>query len=65
VPARRSVGQVAREFDLTETAVREWVKQVDLDTGRRSDGADQQLAAGGDALCVAVAVTRLSLLRSP
>jgi transposase len=28
----RSVGQVAREFDLTETAVREWVKQADLDT---------------------------------
>ena len=25
----RSVGQVARDFDLTETAVREWVKQAD------------------------------------
>lgn len=23
----RSAGQVARDFDLTETAVREWVKQ--------------------------------------
>jgi transposase len=23
----RSVGQVARDFDLTETAVREWVRQ--------------------------------------
>jgi transposase len=34
----RSVGQVAREFDLTETAVREWVKQADLDTGTRHDG---------------------------
>ena len=34
----RSVGQVARDFDLTETAVREWVKQADLDSGRRSDG---------------------------
>jgi transposase len=33
----RSVGQVARDFDLTETAVREWVKQADLDTGQRSD----------------------------
>jgi transposase len=29
----RSVGQVARDFDLTETAVREWVKQgAGLDT---------------------------------
>jgi len=31
----RSIGQVARDFDLTETAVREWVKQADIDTGRR------------------------------
>jgi transposase len=30
--------QVARDFDLTETAVREWVKQADLDAGARSDG---------------------------
>jgi transposase len=26
---------VARDFDLTETAVREWVKQADIDAGRR------------------------------
>jgi transposase len=30
----RSIGQVARDFDLTETAVREWVKQADVDAGR-------------------------------
>ena len=34
----RSTGQVARDFDLTETAVREWVKQAERDTGTRSDG---------------------------
>ena len=34
----RSVGQVAKDFDLTETTVREWVKQADLDAGNRSDG---------------------------
>ena len=34
----RSIGQVARDFDLTETAVREWVKRADLDAGRRGDG---------------------------
>src|SRR5881396_137444 len=34
----RSVGQVAKDFDLTETAVREWVKQAELDAGTRSDG---------------------------
>jgi transposase-like protein len=32
----KTVGQVAREPDLTETAVRQWVKQADLDAGRRS-----------------------------
>ena len=34
----RTVGQVARDFDLTETAVREWVKQAERDAGTRSDG---------------------------
>lgn len=34
----RTVRQVALDFDLTETAVREWVKQADLDAGTRSDG---------------------------
>jgi transposase len=34
----RSVGQVARDFDLTETAVREWVKQAERDVGTRGDG---------------------------
>jgi transposase len=34
----RSVRQVARDFDLTETAVREWVKQAERDSGTREDG---------------------------
>jgi transposase len=34
----RSIGQVARDFDLTETAVREWVKQAERDAGNRDDG---------------------------
>ena len=34
----RSVGQVAKDFALTETAVREWVKQAERDTGTRQDG---------------------------
>jgi len=34
----RSVGQVARDFDLTGTAVREWVKQAERDGGTRQDG---------------------------
>ena len=31
----RSIGQVARDFDLTETAVRAWVHQADVDAGQR------------------------------
>jgi transposase len=34
----KTVGQVAKELDLTETAVGEWVKRADLDAGRRRDG---------------------------
>ena len=34
----RSVGQVAKDFDLTETAVRQWVAQAERDTGARDDG---------------------------
>jgi transposase len=34
----RTLRQVSQDFDLTETAVREWVKQAELDTGVRADG---------------------------
>jgi transposase len=34
----RTVRQVSQDFDLTETAVREWVRQAGIDTGTRSDG---------------------------
>ena len=34
----RSVGQIAADFDLTETSVREWVKQAGRDAGTLSDG---------------------------
>ena len=31
----RSIGQVAKDFDLTETNVRAWVKQAEIDQGER------------------------------
>ncbi|WP_405670299.1 MULTISPECIES: transposase [unclassified Streptomyces] len=31
----RTVGQIAKDFDLTETAVRDWVKQAEVDAGER------------------------------
>jgi transposase len=30
-----TVGSVSRELELTETAVREWVRRADVDSGRR------------------------------
>jgi transposase len=35
----RTIGQVARDLDLTETALREWVKVVDVDAGKGPPGA--------------------------
>lgn len=34
----RSVGQVAKDFDLTETAAREWLKQAERDAGTGDGG---------------------------
>jgi transposase len=31
----RSIGEVARDFDLTESAVRRWVAQAEIDAGER------------------------------
>lgn len=31
----RSIGDIAKDFDLTETAVRAWVKQAEIDAGQR------------------------------
>src|SRR5213080_2032320 len=35
----KSVGVVARELDLTETALRSWVRQAEIDAGRGTSGA--------------------------
>lgn len=35
----RSIGQVAADLDLTETALREWVKRADIDAGKGPPGA--------------------------
>ena len=33
------IRRIARELDLTETAVRRWVEQAEIDTGRGAAGA--------------------------
>lgn len=35
----RSIGAVAKELDLTETAVRDWARQAKVDAGRGGTGA--------------------------
>jgi transposase len=43
----RCVGQVAKEFDLTGTAVRDWVRQAGVDAGERdgpTSGEREELA---------------------
>jgi transposase len=35
----KSIGAVARELDLTETAVRAWVHQAEVDAGRGPTGS--------------------------
>jgi transposase InsO family protein len=39
VKAGRSVPDVARELDLTDTALQEWVKRADIDAGKGPPGA--------------------------
>ena len=34
----KSVGQIAKELDLTETAVREWVSRAEIDAGKHPAG---------------------------
>jgi len=42
--AGRSARALAREFEPSEQTIRNWIKQADLDTGRRTDGltSDEQ-----------------------
>ena len=35
----KTVGQVAQELDLTETALRYWVRQAEIDEGKGPEGA--------------------------
>ncbi|WP_437499251.1 IS3 family transposase [Sorangium sp. So ce1099] len=35
----RSIGQVAKDLDLTETALRDWIKRADTDAGHGPSGA--------------------------
>jgi transposase len=35
----RSIGQVAKDLDLTETALREWVRRAEIEAGEGPPGA--------------------------
>ena len=34
----RSIVQIARDLGIAESCLRRWIKQAELDTGRRDDG---------------------------
>ena len=36
--AGRSLASLAKEFGVTEMSIRNWLRQADLDAGRRTDG---------------------------
>ncbi len=38
VRARRTPRELAREFECSDQTIRNWVRQADLDEGRREDG---------------------------
>ena len=40
----RSIGQVTKDFDLTETNVRSWVKQAEIDQGERPGLSNEERA---------------------
>jgi transposase len=42
VRAGRSPEELAKEFEPTAQAIRNWVRQADLDEGRRNDGHTSQ-----------------------
>jgi len=49
VKSGKTVAEVARELDLTETALREWVRRAEADAGERPGRADDRGAAGARA----------------
>ena len=40
--AGRSIGELAKEFKVSEQSLRNWVKQSDVDGGRRADGLSSE-----------------------
>jgi len=44
---RAGIGKVARDLDLSETAVRRWVAQADVDDGRREGLTTEERAELG------------------
>ena len=37
--SEKSIGAIARELDLTDSALRKWVEQAEIDAGRGAGGA--------------------------
>ena len=59
----RSVAEVARDLDLTETALREWVKRAEVDAGKGPPGALTTRGARGAARSSRREMKRLQMER--
>ena len=46
VRSGRTPGELAREFEPSAEAIRNWVAQADRDAGKRSDGRKRSTACG-------------------
>ncbi|MFI6909617.1 transposase [Nonomuraea sp. NPDC050394] len=58
----RSVGQVAKDFDLTETAVRDWIRQAEVGSGAcdwEKAGFGRRQRKGG---CINLGVSRVFVM---
>jgi transposase len=58
----KSIPQVARDLDLTDSALREWVKRAEVDEGSDDDGhRDRARRLAGTVMGRSVAVARLGV----
>jgi transposase len=42
VRAGRSIGELSKEFKVSDQTLRNWVKQAEVDAGRRADGLSSE-----------------------
>jgi transposase-like protein len=62
--AGRSLASLAKEFGVTDMSIRNWLRQADLDSGRRTDGLTTERVRRGAGKPVRAAATRSTLAQA-